>query len=487
MGNRPPASPEAPARTGAILESSRRNHRLATLAAAAVLLGLLGNDWLPTGVFTQIGSPGNAARAWLVRSVSMVLVASGAAALVAPSWAARSLPPAGLFAALVGLCLAIVVPVDAWLVHQRLGNSVPNPLVGTLHVQHPVRGWTLKAGARARHVREGSFDVEYEIDERGFKAVDRHGEPRSRLFLFGDSYTFGHGVPNRDTFANILALELRQDVHVFNTGVMGYGIEQMYSRFLDLESELGPADLVVFTPTSQDLKRNFKDFYSHHWVFLTATYVERYPFYRDGELTSIDARDPWLRFKALFFYGFSRSVVRFFYHVWTSPDTTSECVEMITDIRARSEARGARFALFFLPQTKERRRGRYEEDISYFDYFDVMEYFPEDRRALESLEIPGSDTHWSRAGHEIAARAIVETLLEREILRPDELRDPDAWRQRATRREGEARRPGLPRRTPDPSWLDGPGPTRGSPRSRGRAARGAGPRRPAPDASRPGT
>ena len=95
----------------------------------------------------------------------------------------------------------------------------------------------------------------------------------------------------------------------------------------------------------------------------------------------------------------------------TNPATTQEAVEMIDLVRSRVEQKQARFALFLLPQTKERRRGTYEEDVSAFPFFDVLDFFPPEPAALATIRFQ-TDTHWNRAGHAIAARAIVETLVQ---------------------------------------------------------------------------
>ena len=322
-----------------------------------------------------------------------------------------------------GLSLAAFVVADIYLSYQAVRALDLSIAINNVHIPDDLLGWRLKPGAIGRHAEVGSFDVAYHIDRHGFKAIENYGQAVFRIYFFGDSYTFGHGVSNADTYPTIMAREYLQDtIHVFNAGVMGYGIEQMYGRFLEIEKQLQPDDLVVFAPTSQDIKRNLKDFtfpakliFSQHFV-----QASRYPYYQggqlSGQLSSVELATPWHTFKALLFNArWTKNIFRFVHRTVASPNTTQEAREMLRTVRRRTQQRGARFALFFLPQTKERRTGRYEEDVSSFDFYDVMDFFPADGEALKNIRFP-TDTHWNRQGHEIAARAIVETLVENELL-----------------------------------------------------------------------
>ena len=60
-------------------------------------------------------------------------------------------------------------------------------------------------GARGRHASIGNFDVEYQIDEQGRKAVPQNQDARRSVHVFGDSFTFGFGVANADTWPNLLS------------------------------------------------------------------------------------------------------------------------------------------------------------------------------------------------------------------------------------------------------------------------------------------
>ena len=60
---------------------------------------------------------------------------------------------------------------------------------------------------------------------------------KSRLLLFGDSYTHGSRVPQEETFANFLDVALA-NVEVVNFAVDGYSMSQAYLRYETLKHEL---------------------------------------------------------------------------------------------------------------------------------------------------------------------------------------------------------------------------------------------------------
>ena len=56
-----------------------------------------------------------------------------------------------------------------------------------------------------------------------------------------------------------------------------------------------------------------------------------------------------------------------------------------------------------------------------YNYAKIWDYFPQDEIANEKIGFP-DDGHWNCHGHEIAAYAIVKTLIEDNILNQDYLR-----------------------------------------------------------------
>jgi hypothetical protein len=377
------------------------------LGALAILTGLGCNAWtLPA--FLEDSSPALIAFAWIFDAAMLIL---GVLVVRYKKLFARLLVPVGTSMFVFGACFGVL---DVYTGYRFLVTADQGTSIENVHVPDPHLGWQLKPGSTGTH-KTPEYDVEYAIDERGFKTVSHQGTPKVSITFFGDSYTFGHGVPNEDTFANIIQNEhVTSDVHVYNAGVMGYGLVQMYERFLELEEDVDQDNLIVLTPTSADIKRNLSDFmFPAQFIFRDKIIrVETYPYLdAEGSVRYAKLDTPYNRAKALLFY--STFVGRPLHLVYQRliPDTTEEALGIVDSIRQRVERKGGQFALIFLPSTGECLAQAYDVDISRFDRGDIMDAFPSDEQGLAEIMLGEKDTHWNRAGHEIAAQAIVDMLV----------------------------------------------------------------------------
>jgi len=396
--------------------------RFLFIAGLVASAGLIFNDWLPTGVLEDVGSAGNTDRRDALRVLSIVLPAFAVFIVVCRRWIVQNVSNLIALSVSSALSIGLFVCVDIYLTKRAIVASAPERSIANVHVPDDLLGWRPGPGMVGRHEEDDSFSVQYEIDAAGFKAVNNGGTANSRIFLFGDSYTFGHGVSNDDTYANILADQLVPTIHVYNAGVMGYGVVQIFARFLELKDQLRSGDIVVFAPTSQDLKRNLQDFvFPAKLIFGERTeFGSRYPRYDNGEVRAEALVTPWNTAKALLFNGrWTKKLFRFVHSAIVSPSTSNQAKEMFESAATISQANSAKFLLVFLPQTKERLRNKYEEDISIFDYEDMMEYFPSTDRELAALRFK-TDSHWNRQGHAIAAQALLSILIKRGFISPDD-------------------------------------------------------------------
>jgi lysophospholipase L1-like esterase len=99
----------------------------------------------------------------------------------------------------------------------------------------PVRGYILPPGDY--HMPRWSATV---LADTTRLVPDDHANAPCKLVLLGDSLTFGMGVSDGETWANLLARELPQ-VDVVNTGVIRYDIKQIlgtYRQFDDADAYL---------------------------------------------------------------------------------------------------------------------------------------------------------------------------------------------------------------------------------------------------------
>lgn len=87
-------------------------------------------------------------------------------------------------------------------------------------------GWRIQSGWSGEH-RHHDFRVRYQIADHGFRGPFPNPDSPPCLALVGDSFTFGLGVEDDQTFAHQLALLTDQSSRpVVNLGVPGYSTDQ---------------------------------------------------------------------------------------------------------------------------------------------------------------------------------------------------------------------------------------------------------------------
>lgn len=119
-------------------------------------------------------------------------------------------------------------------------------------------GWTNRPSVSYRH-GEPEFVMEARHDSHGFRGAetpDAKPAGRVRVLALGDSFTYGIGVAEAETFcARLAAAEPR--LEVVNTGVEGYGTAQQWLLFRETGARLRP-DVVLLCYFWNDLANNMK-------------------------------------------------------------------------------------------------------------------------------------------------------------------------------------------------------------------------------------
>lgn len=116
----------------------------------------------------------------------------------------------------------------------------------TIYAYDSALGWRLVPRTSGQEKRT-EFDVTYTINGQGFRD-DRDyptmsSSSKKRIIFFGDSFTFGVGVPNNQTIPKVLEEEAGYDV--LNFGISGYDIGQYY-LLLKKEGLRYNPDIVVY-------------------------------------------------------------------------------------------------------------------------------------------------------------------------------------------------------------------------------------------------
>jgi len=138
----------------------------------------------------------------------------------------------------------------------------------------------------------GEFTEVMRINSLGMRETEI--EPRQpgeeRVLAIGDSFTYGHGVKQHESYPRVLEGLLRArgyPVRVLNGGQSGYGMDQSYKMFVTRRIDLAP-DLVLVgihcTDVVDDVDESLYDI-------------------RGGELVPLDARHNWIYLQNELFWG----------------------------------------------------------------------------------------------------------------------------------------------------------------------------------------
>lgn len=148
----------------------------------------------------------------------------------------------------------LLLPKDWGLVSSRnlqIWDRASGDLVYMIY--DPLLGW--KVGPNRK-----SADGLYFSDEQGLrtaqtgKTVEASASQRV-VALLGDSFTFGEEVAFEETWGVQLERLLGQGVRVQNYGVPGYGIDQMYLRYIHEVADRKP-DVLIFSFIAHDMLRS---------------------------------------------------------------------------------------------------------------------------------------------------------------------------------------------------------------------------------------
>jgi len=83
------------------------------------------------------------------------------------------------------------------------------------------------------------------INQYGFRGPERPTGIQRSILLLGDSFTFGIGVNDAETFAARLGRALGPEVHIWNGGQPGYGLYQMQATFDRVADALRPERVTI--------------------------------------------------------------------------------------------------------------------------------------------------------------------------------------------------------------------------------------------------
>ncbi len=277
----------------------------------------------------------------------------------------------------------------------------------------PLVGWKLPPSTTLDETTD-AYAVSSTSNAQGFRSTrDFDDEWAGRRIAFlGDSYTFGSGVADDETFAAVLETML-PDTRSYNFGIGAFGIDQMWMTLRHHALPLDP-DLVVLGFIRYDLDRSLSTYRQDHiWRWK--------PTFRlvDGELVpmTLETR-PGAAVRS--FHRHSR-----LYRLWRKLENSlsRRCAmgyrwrlnqAIFEQIRDDCREAGVPLLVVYIPVNRRRPVPVFERELAQMgiEYLDLTPLLPPD---ADTLYYP-RDRHFNAAGHRFAAEAIHRRLTARGIL-----------------------------------------------------------------------
>ena len=322
----------------------------------------------------------------------------------------------------VSAVLSLLVAEAALRVLGR-GPLHVNPVPGTFWRYDSLLGWSNSPGAEGVF-EHPAFRIGVHINSKGLRDREYPYEPeagRRRILVIGDSFVWGYGVEQPETFPKVLEAAL-PGIDVVNGGVAGYGTDQEL-LWLRAEGLRYRPQVVILMMCGNDDDENNRDLV--HDVY----HKPRFQRAADGQLvlTGVPVPRPsralrlrhWiLTHSALAFQLKSGLVDRLRSPPRRAPgEELVLTLDLVDAIAGAARDTGARLVVAttsrYAPSpafpydrlvAALRARGHLTLDIDHAPGYDEP-----------SMLIPG-DAHWSPAGHRFVAQQLESLIREQRLL-----------------------------------------------------------------------
>jgi len=305
---------------------------------------------------------------------------------------------------------------------------------------HPTLGWYHQKSKSALLVQD-ELRVEVNTNSEGMRGIREYGIDKPagmmRILLLGDSFAFGWGVKDNETFAARLE-EMDPKLEVLNLGVAGYGLDQILLSFREIGRRFSP-DLVFVTVFPEDFWRATRSFtdagYAKPYFTLSGKDLLLHnvptpqPFQlKHNQFPDVIESNRIEDFfeKSILYRLFRRGIIRMGKNLgWLDPDSTDEWIlgrEQLKTLIAEIKASEAQAIIVIVPPERwfkstsevslkqSIRRFAQREQVPMIDltpiFFelihqsDITEYYIKD------------DWHWTAKGHQLAASVLMEFIIK---------------------------------------------------------------------------
>jgi hypothetical protein len=298
-----------------------------------------------------------------------------------------------------------------------------NPVPGNFWRPDPLLGWSNSPGAEGifNHPR---FRISVHINSKGLRdreyAYEKSPGMR-RILVIGDSFVWGYGVEERETFAKVLETALSH-VDVINGGVAGYGTDQEL-LWLRSEGVRYRPDLVILVMCGNDDDENNSELVYNVYHKPRFTQTARGELVLGGVPVPLASRalrlKHWLFAHCALVYQVKTGLIDRFRHPPRAARGSGFglTLALVDAIDGIARDAGARLAVVttsrYAPSPAFpydelvaglRQRGLLTLDIDHAPGYDAG-----------AMLIPG-DAHWNAAGHRFVAQQVMALIEDHHLL-----------------------------------------------------------------------
>lgn len=279
-------------------------------------------------------------------------------------------------------------------------HFVPDKILGYAHPP------ATKLALKKTHGDETVYDVLCTIDAAGRRITPLHDQARKAVLLFGDSFTFGDGLEDDQTFASRLSGLLGEQWQVFNYGVSGYGAHQVLAQI-----ESGRIPFETMRQDYGEIRAYFLTIRDHprracrHFSYGPA-YVADAAGLRSAGLLPLSRHDHLATLIS------ASTLLETIYPLLVDKAATRLHVAILRECAMRLERWGISFTVLLWPDFAELRPGL---EAAHVQVLDLAPFFGEDGKDWGAG--PGRwrlsvwDRHPNAAAAQIIAEAIAASLL----------------------------------------------------------------------------
>ena len=173
-------------------------------------------------------------------------------------WSRQKYASFAVVTILLGLAVSLVA-VELLLRYQHRQIAHSEHMEPGLIGYNAELGWQLTPGWSGTH-HHYDYDVVYDIDASGLRLDPQAQKTGSRVAALGDSFTFGLGVANDETFVARLNTMSDGRLHYLNLGVPGYSTDQEWLLLKKTGKAIKPDIVLLVVYLANDLFDNSRPF-----------------------------------------------------------------------------------------------------------------------------------------------------------------------------------------------------------------------------------